>query len=146
MLCMGASKATLSRLQKLQNRALRICYIVNRYTSNYELHSNAGTLPVALRRKLDLYKLMYKRALLDANTQIVPESSQNERPNTRYASARPLTFVKPKSSRFLESVTYQGPKLWADLPNNVKNLNDAGTFDKEIRMILHNEFLNNNSV
>lgn len=46
---------------------------------------------------------------------------------TRYASACPPSFEKSNTSRFIESVTYQGPKLWADLPTHVLDLNDAMT-------------------
>lgn len=132
VLCTGASKVAVSRLQKLQNKALRICYCANRYTSNLELHTKAGVLPIILRRKLDLYKIMYNRALLkerslppDVNSPDVnsPVFEPNyERPLTRYATSRPPTFVKPKTSRFLDSVTYQGPKIWADLPSHAKVL------------------------
>lgn len=67
VLCINASKDSLSRIQRLQNRALRICQCTNRYTSNIKLHQDTSVLPVFLRRKLDLYKIMYKRMLLSQN-------------------------------------------------------------------------------
>lgn len=70
----------------------------------------------------------------------------HECPLTRFASLRLPVFVTPRSSKFLDSVTYQGPKLWANLPNHVKNLNDAFASDREIRKIIHEEFVNGETV
>lgn len=61
LLCIGASKMDISRLQKVQNRGLRICLCADRYTSNLTLHTVANVLPVKLRMKLDAYNCMYKR-------------------------------------------------------------------------------------
>lgn len=115
LLCMGVLKATVECVQKFQNRALQVCYCARCYTSNFKLHLESGVLPVHLRRKLDLYKIMYKPML--SNPENHPEQ---DHPLTRYGSAWPPTFDRPRSVRFLESVTYQGPKLWAELLNHVK--------------------------
>lgn len=61
LLCLGASKHDLTKLQKVQNRALRICLCADRYTSNLKFHIDANVLPVSLRMKLDTYKCMYRR-------------------------------------------------------------------------------------
>lgn len=87
---------------------------------------------------------MYKRVLQN-DTESEYESSDG-RPVTRFALTCPLSTVRPHSGRFLESVTYQGPKIWAELPNQVKSLNDADSFDREVRRILHVEFLNSNGI
>lgn len=131
VLCIGAQKNVLNRLQKLQNRALRVCFCASRYTSNFELHLKTHILPVSLRGKLELYKIMYKRmqALTVNQTITSEENPGNVHPMTRYASARSPIFEKPRSSKYMESVTYQGPKLWADLPGHLKNLNHFLTFD-----------------
>lgn len=138
ILCLGASKMNLARLQKLQNRALRICYCASRYTSNIKLHTDANVLPLYLRRKLDIYKSMYSRMLeLERN----PLDS-DLRPTTRFSSSRPPNFTRPTCDRFLNSITYQAPKLWSELPPEIKNLNDSPTFNREIRKMLKNEMHN----
>lgn len=140
---MGASKATFDRLQKLQNKALRICFCANRYTSNYDLHRQSNVLAVILRSKLDMYKIMYKRMLLiqSQTRNEFDDSREQIRPMTRYAAARPPIFEKPKTAKFVESVTYQGPKIWAELPNPLKSLNDFPTFDREFRKLIKDDFL-----
>lgn len=64
---------------------------------------------------------------------LYPILTEPLRPMTRYASARPPNFEKLNTTRFVESVTYQDPKLWAKLPSHMKNLNDVTTFDRELR-------------
>lgn len=60
LLYLNASLKESKRIQKLQNRALRICLMADQYTSNLIMHREAGVLPIELRRKLELYKLMYR--------------------------------------------------------------------------------------
>lgn len=48
------------KLQVIQNRALRICSLTNRYVSNYSLNQLHHVLPFNLRSKLDLLILMFK--------------------------------------------------------------------------------------
>lgn len=148
MLCLGAPKVSLSRLQKLQNRALRICLCVNRYTSNVQIHVLSKVLPLHLRRKLEIYRCMYKRMLppvnANANTngdrdELYTNSPRAYRAITRFSASRPPTFTRPHSVKFLNSITYQGPKLWADLPSHIKILNDVTKFNSEIHKLIQNE-------
>lgn len=69
-----------------------------------------------------------------------------KRPQTRYQTSRPPIIERPNSVRFQNSITYQGPKLWADLSPSVKNLNDSGKFDYKIRRLINVEMLALNSV
>lgn len=95
------------------------------------------------RRKLNLLKIMNNRMLTQKEP--VPDSV-HPRPFIRYASTRPPVFVKPNTSRFVESVTYQGPKLWSELLSHVKNMNDITTFDKELRKLIKEKFPNSGVV
>lgn len=144
LLYLGASKALLARLQRVQNRALRICMCSDRYTSNLKLHLGAKVLPLYLRRKLEIYKTMYSRMLrAERNNNATPEISlekdRNARPLTRYQALRPPPLEMPNSVRFQNCVTYQGPKLWADLPSSLKTLNDSSKFETEIRHMIQAE-------
>lgn len=104
MLCLGAAKSHLARLQKLQNR---ICHCASRYTSNIKLHtiSYSNVLSVYPRRKLDVYKCMFGRMMeLERN----PPVDENC-PTTRFSSSRPPSYIRPNCERFLSSITYQAP-------------------------------------
>lgn len=124
---MSAPKAYVEKLQKLQNRALRISYLADRYTSNIELNKRAKLFPLYLCRKLEICKVMFKRMHCKPSTQSV------NRPTTRYNETNPPNFVAPKTQRFLSSITYQAPKIWADLPNRIKSIVDTFEFEREIR-------------
>lgn len=61
ILCIGAMKKSLRRLQVVQNKALRVCLLAGRYESNYRLHVTVKTLPVQLQLKRDFYMQMHNR-------------------------------------------------------------------------------------
>lgn len=116
--CFFYGNATLQeqqKLQKLQNKSLRICCLSDRYTSNLVLHRQANVLPLQLRAKLELYKLMHRvsRKQPDTNDSLI---------NTRAQSAFPIGLVAPKSEKFFRSISYQGPRLWSELPGDIKRL------------------------
>lgn len=136
IVCLGAKKQELEKLQKLQNRALRICYSATRYTSNVSLHTRANVLPLFLRRKYELYNVMYKRLAKYNNNNVTVETP---RPITRYSVARPPVFVNPTSYGFINSVTYQGPLIWAGLPSSIKTIESLPDFQKNVKKLVFSE-------
>lgn len=135
LLCQGANKVTTTRLQKVQNRALRICHCADRYTSNLKLHEKSNVLPLSLRMRLDTYKNMYRRLLLQSRG-----TETHLRLNTRSNDALLMSIDKPNTERFVRSVTYQGPKLWNELPPNIRNINDCSKFECEVKKLIKAEF------
>lgn len=136
ILCLSANKSQLDKLQKVQNRVLRICFQCNRYTSNLSLHQKAKVLPLCLRRNLEIYKIMFAKM----SNSTVSSTAPLKRRITRYGSSRLPVFDTPRSTRFLNTVTYQGPALWAALPNWLKVISDAYKFNTEIKKIIWAEF------
>ena len=53
--CLPAVNSKLEKLQKIQNRLLRVCFRANRLTSNFELHSRANLLPLDYRRNICMF-------------------------------------------------------------------------------------------
>lgn len=136
VVCIGARKQELETLQKIQNRALRICYRASRYTSNISLHRQANVLPLFLRRKYELYNVMYKCL---SGRKSSPTNVRTPKPATRYSLSRPPSFTTPNSYGFINSVTYQGPLNWAGLPNAIKNLASLPEFQCEVKKLVNNE-------
>lgn len=62
------------------------------------------------------------------------------RPDTRYNRSDPPNLILPKSDRFLKSISYTGPKLWATLPKDLKDINDLDRFKSEMRRKVDVEF------
>lgn len=59
-LFMGScSMKTVAALQKFQNRLLRLIHNPTERTSNFDLHVNSKLLPVAYRRFLAIYRIMF---------------------------------------------------------------------------------------
>lgn len=131
-----------SRLQVAQNRALRICGLTERGISNIELHRRFGVLPVALRCKLDLMILMFKKIrrirgnLANFDTEIAAT-----RPRTSSHAGPVLPIPRPYSSIFRRSVSYMGPSEWLQLPSEIRSITDLGLFKNQVRRIVDTEFL-----
>lgn len=51
-----------------------------------------------------------------------------------------MRIDRPNSEKLLRSVTYQGPKLWNELPPGVRDLNDTSKFDSEIMKLVQSDF------
>lgn len=114
----SAKNGSFRLLQRLQNKALRVCYLAPRYSSNYSLHRDAGILPIDLRLKQDLLLQMHHKIYLrKAGVDI-------KKVNTRQNVGIIPICEHPTSNKFLKSVTYYGPRLWVNLPAEVRNLSD----------------------
>lgn len=98
-----------SRIQKLQNRALRICTLTSRYVSNLSLHVSTNVMPIYLRSKLDLLVLMFKKVVKNRNLEVALENSVRV---TSVRSAPVIEVVMPKSGRFAKSTSYVEPTTW----------------------------------
>lgn len=59
--CVGSNANLLDRFQTLLNRALRICFRANLTHNLHELHVRAKLLPLRIRHKLAIIKLMLKK-------------------------------------------------------------------------------------
>lgn len=83
------------QLQKLQNRALRICFLADRYSPNLSLHKEARVLPLDLRAKMELYKLMYRESRI---AQTINDNSVAAYV-TRAQASFPLNVETPRTDR-----------------------------------------------
>lgn len=137
----SANAQELDKLQKVQNRALRIGLRTTRYTSNLTIHNTAKLHPLYLRRKLELLKLMFRRSR-GMGIGSAKENHSDPKPKTRYNNTYPVELIRPHSTKFQNSVAYQGPKLWASLPREIKNSNNINTFTKEVKKLLDYEMTN----
>ena len=108
-----AAEADLDRLQRLQNRALKICLNSNRHESTEYIHRQTKVPLLDNRRKNHLLSYMYKQKDLGINLDI-------PRINTRSADAPRFVLRQPNLSCYKRSVEYEGAKAWNRLPNSLK--------------------------
>lgn len=120
------------KIQITQNGALRICCLANRYSTNLSLHQRCHVLPTARRSRLDLLILMHRRVKGNFSCQVIIPNN-NMRSLTRLTSCPTFTVPKPKSSVFLRSISYLGPKEWHALPAPIWQLSDLDAFKKCVR-------------
>lgn len=114
------------KIQKFQNRALRICTLATRYTSNLNLHMACQVLPIEQRCKLDLLVLMFKR-IFRGHEMVVPVRE------TRLSSAPMIAICKPNSSKFVKCISYQGPEMWNSLSAWIRQISELTRFKKAVR-------------
>lgn len=138
--CCGVTKKLQYKLQVVMNKALRICFRSNREDSNYFNHLKAKVLPLHLRRKCSILKLMYAITYSTENT---GENGQTKSPqrSTRASRFPKLTCVFPKSETFRRSISYTGPRYWEKLPGRLKIIANLKSFKQEIKKHYRDSFI-----
>ena len=110
----SAHSADLTKLQRMQNQALRICLRTGiRSTSVITLHKECKIEFLARKRKLQLLCLMWKKA---------HNGEALEQRNVRTRGDLKIKFAKrrAKSSFYQKSPYYRGVSLWDTLHHNVQ--------------------------
>ena len=105
----GTSKKHLDKIQKLQNRGLRICYGHGNPMSVDDMHIEANICKLQIRRTQHVYNLMFKQK---SNKQLV--DVRNIR--TRAHDAILYNTNMPKCEKFKNNIFYYGARLWNQLP------------------------------
>lgn len=122
----------LYRLQVIKlNKALLICFRSNRDDSYYFNHLKAKVLPLHIRRKCSILRLMYSRV----NKVEMPENQNQQNPRlTRVSDLPHLVCIFTRSEAFKKSISFTGPRYWEILPGRLKIIPDL----KSSRMRLRN--------
>ena len=122
----SACQSELTKLQRLQNRALRICTKSRvREVSVNALHTATGVLKLDDRRKKQLTKIMWKSALQG-------EASVGVHARTRGDRKLKFRMRRPHTSFFQKSPYYRGVELWDKLDLRVQLLKMESEFNVEL--------------
>lgn len=127
---LGNNMKPLFKLQKFQNRMLRLVLHINYRISNVDLHLRSNVLPLVYRRHLSICRVMFNLSF-DVNRL---EQTMNVR--TRSAGAAMLSVPFPKSNFLHKSVFYQGFKIWNSLPVHLRMIRDYKLFKKKLKFLL----------
>ena len=117
----GAHTALLDKLQKLQNRSLRLVLCLENRTPVILIHQIAKISNLSVRRIAHLRNFMYKQ---QGNNEIV--NTRNV--NTRAHDAVVFTTLRPKNEKYRNSVLYRGAVAWNNLPVKMKNIPEYQAF------------------
>lgn len=103
------TKANNKKIQRLQNRALRIIY--DKHDSPEELHIKARLTAIQQRADKQLLNLMYQRSLTPSK---YPQIN-NQQTATRTSEKVRFEIPRPNSERFKNFPHYRGVQLWDTL-------------------------------
>ena len=123
----GANQVNLDKLQRLQNRGLRICLQSETRTTLYDLHKHSKLQKLEHRRVAHLRNLIFKKTLKAPELQAVPRRS------TRANDGPLLVVAQPKNELFKKSVHYKGGTLWNELDGGIRNIKDLNTFKRKTK-------------
>ena len=126
-----AKQTDLDKLQRLQNRCLRICLGHNRLYGTKRAHKEASAAFLKDRRRAHILNFMYLR---QARTDLL-----NVREIRTRAHDAPLFTVKvPRCEAFKRSVGYFGALEWNELPPDTRNVNPFLVFKYQRKLeMLH---------
>ena len=129
-----ASNQHLSRLRVLQNRAIRFITFSQFRTSAAPLYSLLKILPLNeqffLQKSIFMHSLHYKNLpfMLSAYCQL-----PLHRYATRYKTSENYVLPCPSTNRSQRSIKFAGPKAWAEVPKQVKDLAFRKPFSKKLK-------------
>ena len=136
----GITKQNLSMLQKIQNRAARLCLNVSRKSKIpslmllYKLH----WLPVAFRIDFQILLLTYKCLNGMAPSYLSELLSFRSVGRTLRSSSQSLLSVpKSRTKSFGErAFSTIAPRLWNGLPLSLRSAESIGSFKKDLKTLL----------
>ena len=120
------------KLQKLQNRCLRMCLNVKnpRDMSVARLHTTARVSELSIRRDIALSSLMYN---LKCNGCFKREGTRDTRSMEKYIFVTDIVH----NGIYARSPYYKGVSLWNSLPAHIQGVNDKSKFKSSVKKHLH---------
>ena len=128
----ASNKSQLSKLQRLQNRCLRICTNSARRTNTAHLHHITKCNFLEDRRDAHLLNYIYKR-------RDDPDYQDTRDLNTRLHDGRTLKVTRPIKDIFTHSVGYRGAVAWNLLPREMKSINTNSKFKSKQKQLLRSK-------
>ena len=121
------NKQDVEKLQKLQNRALRLCYnVYNPRDMNVaRLHELASVDMLQKRRMLQLMNMMYENRV---NMNYERAVTRNTRQTDKYTFETNIVNLELYS----KSPYYIGSKIWNNLPRHVQDLSTKKAYKHAI--------------
>lgn len=125
----------LNKLQRVQNKCLRVCNLSDKKMSNMELHRISKVLPLRLRRKQAICNFMFKK--IRKTPEILTE---HVRKGNRSSYKRMNHLQKPRTNRFRNSLSYAEFLVWNNLPVGMRMENDYNSFRCILKKYMYDQF------
>ena len=118
------------KLQKLQNRAIRVITKSSYNTSSRFLLNSLGWDNLSVRRAKQKANLMYK-CINNLATAYLCNLFAPRTPNYYFPNAnKKLMLPKPRTDYLKLSFSYSGAFLWKNLPEEMRTSNSSGLFKR----------------
>ena len=118
-----AGQEMLDKLQRLQNRCLKMCLNVNNRSNTDALHTITNCPELAERRRAHVNNFMHGRL---SREQLLDTRDIR----TRVHDAPLFKIVVPKNETYKRSVEYAGSQQWNSLAADTRNIRDASAFKR----------------
>lgn len=136
----SCTEKTKTKLQRLQNRGLRVALKSDNRSNVAELHIRAKMMTLEDRRTFDILKIMHYR-IYKPNLGSISTAPPLDSPRVSMTRARsaPLADVDfPSNSKYLKSLHYYGSQLWNNLSPVTRRIDNFNLFKGMIRSSLLN--------
>ena len=131
----GLNKDVLHMLQKVQNAAIRLIFGLKKRTSLSNYYEKLHWLKVEQRVFYKIILIAYKCVNNKAPTELIDKI-------VRYKDLDTLTLscVQFKSKAGRRCFSYIAPRLWNEIPLQVKTITDIEKFKKQLKGYIYNDF------
>ena len=124
----------LEKLQRLQNRCLKICMGLDAKFNTNALHRLAKCPKLSNRREAHVHNFMFKRT---ARVNLI----DNRNIQTRAHDALLFKVKIPKNETYKRSVEYSGAVKWNALPANIREIDNYPQFKHSQKVIFENSIV-----
>lgn len=121
------------KLQRLQNRSLRIIFFRDSHLATSQLHDKAKLVPLSQRADTQLLCLMFRRSFDNNKFPLLPPTVE-----TRSMHKIKFQIPRPKKERFRHFPVYRGSQLWDNLPADVQQADSYQGFKSKVKIFLAN--------
>lgn len=133
---------TKTKIQRLQNKALRICFRSVRGDRTSDLHSRARLGTVNKHSNIDILKIVHTKIYsfdtLSPEFNIISNLSSSS-VATRLRDAPTIQLERPSSGKTSKSLLYYGSNLWNSLPTSLHNTSDPTGFKSAIKRWVYSQ-------
>ena len=143
IICWGATSTTnINKLQVLQNKAIRNMNKAPRYYRLDNYYLNHRILKVQELYQLEIAKFMHSHShgnLPACFTSFFVESRFLHNYTTRFSSSRNYNITNFRTNRGQRSIQFLGPKVWNQVPNEIRNVSKQ-TFKNEMKRLIFSRY------
>lgn len=129
-------KGQVTKLQKIQNKCLRVCFRQDRRSPSRQLHSVAKLLPLRHRQVCYLLNILNRKLIKGDGTFSLIVGNSN-----RARSGSQVRVMFPKIETFKKSIAFEMPTLWNKLPKDLKENPLPWVFKQNIKRYYIEKFV-----